>query len=410
MLDRIKNWTLFANKYHTHQEAVIISCYFNPQKSEYRKKAFDQFYSRIKHLNHRIVECVIGEGEPELPKSEYISTVRTESLLWHKESLLNNLISELPEKFKYVFWIDADLIFTNNDWLVEGVKRLSLVGGAKIIQPFEYCIHLDSDELEPSFDTGFLNRDNALVNSINSKTWRSFCATFKQSDFLRESTNYNSHGHVGFAWGARRDVLEAVPLYDRALIGGADHIIAHAAAGQIPHECISKSFTENMQEVTEWSKKFYEVVGGAIDYSEGTVYHIWHGDIGKRQYLKRIQDFTPAAKNIKEKDSNGLYVADKKDQEYMKKYFQHREVPRNTDDGFLDSMLMGYATNSASIGSILGGNPLGAMLGDMMNESEEKHIEPVNNVNTINIVNPLDSVLMSEDQSNFDTTPEENFS
>jgi hypothetical protein len=40
-----------------------------------------------------------------------------------------------------------------------------------------------------------------------------------------------------------------MPLYDRALIGGADHIIAHAAAGQIPHSCITKSFTDNLDEV-----------------------------------------------------------------------------------------------------------------------------------------------------------------
>lgn len=409
MLDRIKNWTLFANKYHTHSEAVIISCYFNPQKSEYRRKAFDQFYSRIKHLNHRIIECVIGNGEPQLPESEFISTVRTESLLWHKESLLNKLISELPEQFKYVFWIDADLIFTNNHWLVEGVEKLSS-GGAKIIQPFEYCIHLDKDELKPSFGTEFLSKRTPLINSANPKAWRSFCATAEYNDLLHESTNYNSHGHVGFAWGARREVLEAVPLYDRALIGGADHIIAHAAVGQIPHECISKSFTENMEEVNEWSKKFYEVVKGKIGYSNGTVYHLWHGDIEKRQYFKRVKDFTPASKNITKKDINGLYIADKKDHEYMEKYFQYREVPSNTDDGFLESMLMGYATDSAAMGRMLGGNSLGAMLGDMMNESDEKHIAPVDNVNTINITNPLDSVSTSEDQSQFDTTPEENFS
>ena len=107
---------------------------------------------------------------------------------------------------------------------------------------------------------------------------------------LWQDQNYNNHGHVGFAWGARREVLEAVPLFDRALIGGADHIIAHAAAGQIPHPCIAKSFTDNLEEVMAWSHQFYRVTQGKIGYVKGDLYHLWHGDINKRQYLKTRAD------------------------------------------------------------------------------------------------------------------------
>ena len=58
LLDWIKNNMMFADKYHTHSEAVIVSCYFNPQNSPYRLKAFNIFYESIKHLNHSIIECV----------------------------------------------------------------------------------------------------------------------------------------------------------------------------------------------------------------------------------------------------------------------------------------------------------------------------------------------------------------
>ena len=170
--------------------------------------------------------------------------------------------------------------------------------------------------------------------------------------------------------------MDEVPLYDRALIGGADHIIAHATAGQIPHNCITKSFTEDIEEVNKWSKKFYNVVEGKIGYVKGDLYHIWHGDISKREYLKRIQDFTPVTKQITTKDENGLYITKKGDDKYIKDYFNHREVTssnNNTDDGFLQSMLLGYMTNSTMMGSLMGGNPLGAMIGDMMNNSEDQH-------------------------------------
>jgi hypothetical protein len=366
MWDLLKNNTVFSNKYKTHSEAVIISCFFNPQNSPYRIKAFNEFYERIKHLPHRIVECVIGDAKPQLPESESITRVYTESLLWHKEALLNKIVSELPPKYKYVFWVDADVIFTNLNWMVEGVEELKR---NNIVQPFEYCVHLDRDDLNPDLYTPLAEifKNDLLPNDTNKMIWRSFCSNYVENSLWTDEV-YNNHGHVGFAWGARREVLEQVPLYDKALIGGADHIIAHAAAGQINHPCITKSFTDNIDEVNEWSEKFYDVVEGAIGYVKGDLYHIWHGDIDKRQYLKRIQDFTTKTKQITFKDKNGLYIANKADDSYMRNYFAHREV--SGDDGFLTSMAIAYMTDSTLIGAMAGGNIMGAMVGDMLHPDD----------------------------------------
>jgi hypothetical protein len=340
MFSKIRNLTVNRNRYREHSEAVIISCYFNPQKSQYRTKAFNTFYDSIKHLNHLIVECVIGDAEPELKSSKNVYHVYTKNLLWHKEALLNLAVTKLPAKYKYVFWVDADVIFTNLNWLVDSVQEFK--SGAKILQPFEYCVHLEQDELEPSFDVKqeienirIISREysdsrfrmvKSKANPRHPKLWRSFCANFVDDTCSHTSNDYNTHGHVGFAWGATREVLEKVPLYDKALIGGAYHIIGHSAAGQIPHPCIDKSFTDDLDNVYKWSKEFYNVVNGEIAYTYGNLYHIWHGDIEKRQYLKRIQEFTPETKQIVDKDSNGLYVTKKGDSPYIKEYFEKREV------------------------------------------------------------------------------------
>lgn len=66
LTDRFKNTFLYNDKYKTDSEAVIIACYFNPQRNPYRLTAFREFYNSIKHLNHRIVECVIDGSSPEL--------------------------------------------------------------------------------------------------------------------------------------------------------------------------------------------------------------------------------------------------------------------------------------------------------------------------------------------------------
>lgn len=364
-LDYLKNKTVFSNKYRTHSEAIIVSCFFNPQNSPYRIKAFNMFYESIKHLNHAIVECVIGDSKPQLEESKNITRVYTENLLWHKESLINKVVSELPKKYRYVFWVDADVVFTNLNWLVDGVNQLQ---ENKIIQPFEYCVHLERDETKPSFPMEEL-RQTYLPNMNNKKVWRSFCANCANTCFWQDEC-YNNHGHVGFAWGARREVLDSVPLYDKALIGGADHIIAHAAAGQIGHNCIAKSFTDNLEEINQWSAKFYKEVHGEIGFVKGDLYHIWHGDIDKRQYLKRIQDFTAKTKQIVRRDKNGLFVTNNGDDAYVRNYFKQREVVG--DDGFLASMALGYMTDSTLMGTMLGGNMMGAVVGDMLNDSDRK--------------------------------------
>ena len=342
MFDNLKNW--FFDRYQSHSEAVIVSCFFNPQKSPYRLLAFQKWYRSIKHLNYRIIECLIGDEESQLPDDPNIIRVQSDSLLWHKEALLNKVVSELPEKFKYVFWVDADVLFTNNNWLVDSVKELE--DGANIIQPFEYCVHLERNQIKPDFNVEIAKttaHQNAKALGGKKRLWRSFCANFVTTN-RSDSKDYDVHGHVGFAWGARREVLEECPLFDRALIGGGDHIIAHAAAGQIVHSCIANAFADNIGEVEKWSRKFFNVVQGRIAYVQGDLYHIWHGDIAKRQYLKRVKDFTDETTKINEKDENGLYIAGKRDK-YVRQYYQQREVEFDEefdfggfDDGFYEDM------------------------------------------------------------------------
>lgn len=405
-LQTLKNLFITSDKYTSNSEAVIIACYFNPQNNPYRLIAFNKFYDTIKHLNHRIIECVIGDAISELPTNPSITKIHTKDLLWHKETLLNKIVAELPENFRYVFWLDTDVIFTNKNWLVESVEQLKTTN---IVQPFEYCIHLDQDEIKPSFNVDLERKDIASPALKHPKMWRSFCANYVTTDYSGD-TNYDKHGHVGFAWGARREILENIPLYDRALIGGADHIIAHAAAGQIGHSCILKSFTDDIDAVNDWSKVFYHFVKGKIGYVKGDLYHIWHGDVAKRQYLKRIQDFTPTSKGITKKDNNGMYITENDETTYVKQYFDHREDTKNvsnihrepvvkvvknnidykilqrkktelrrqyptSDNSFIESMALAYFTDSTFIGSSVGGDVLGAVIGDMLNDNDSQPIE-----------------------------------
>jgi hypothetical protein len=194
-----------------------------------------------------------------------------------------------------------------------------------LVQPFEFCVHLDRNQTKPHFDVDSYRSLTGDLERRHKKLWRSFASNYVAVKPFAANNNYDIHGHVGFAWGARREVLYACPLYDKALIGGSNHILAHAAVGQIPSECIAKSFTDDLNDVKAWMNRFYNVVNGQLGYVPGDLYHIWHGDIASRRYLKRIRDFTKEAKDLNERDRQGFRVA-KGSNRYMRRYYREREV------------------------------------------------------------------------------------
>lgn len=331
--------------YEGHPEAVIVACFFNPQRNPYRLIAFHKWFRSIKHLNFRIVECLIGEDAvPQLPAHPHITQVRADDLIWHKETLLNMAVADLPPEFRYVFIIDADVLFTSPHWLTDSVKALNTVG---VVQPFEFCVHLEKNRLEPAFVTAACEADVDDPVKREKSMWRSFAANIAESSLAGSSNNYDVHGHVGFAWGFRREVLDACPLFEKALIGGADHILAHAAAGQIPHPCIAKSFTADLAAVLEWSKRFSEACGFGhprLGFAPGYLYHIWHGDLAKRDYLQRIREFTGTSREF-QKGPNGLYKMPPQNRQYVNRYYRDREVGYSEFDFGFDPTFaedMGY--------------------------------------------------------------------
>jgi hypothetical protein len=282
--------------YQTHPEAFIISCYFNTNNYDSRRKNFDIFYQQLKrsNVNYLIAECAFGDENFELSADDKILRFRSKHKIWQKERLLNLLIKQLPTRCKYVFWVDADVLFTNENWIVEAVETLKTNA---ICQPFSLAVRLEKDETEPSFN---VQGSKILVDFPNSKVppqtrlWRSFAYNYNQNRHLAESLMFDIHGHTGFAWGARREILEKNPLFDRAIVGTADHIIAHASVGQIPHNCLEKAFTnrKTLKNIYDWSLKFSEVTQNKLGFTEGEVWHLWHGELKNRQYLQRTQDFS----------------------------------------------------------------------------------------------------------------------
>ena len=375
MLNWLRN--KFSSKYASHPEAVIIACYFNPKNSKARLNAFNQWYATIKHLNHRIIECVQEGVGQQLPNSPHITRISAKNTLWYKEQLLNKVIQSLPERFKYVLWVDADVIFSNRYWMVEAVQQLQT---NNVVQLFEYAIHMEKGQSVPHFNVEnerkyILSCDAKEVKIHNRRMWKSYASNFverSERPLRYMSDHYDVRGHVGFAWGARREVLKAVPLYDRALIGGGDGIIAYASTGQLVGlRTIKEMFGDILDDVYAWGKQWHDVVQGKVGCVKGDLYHIWHGDIKDRQYYKRTREFGQHLKRIhaeSQQDENGLYVAkDPKARQYVSSYYKERE-PDNDDD-FATGLAIGLMEESDLVSEVMG--LASEAVGDIMESSRE---------------------------------------
>jgi hypothetical protein len=249
----------------------LISCYYNPNQYLSITNNFNRFIGSVENanLNYLIVECTFGEQDFILPKSRHIIKVRTSDVLWQKERLLNIALANLPDNCKKVVWIDCDVLFENPDWARETSARLD---HARVIQPFREAVRLP---------------EHAIENNNEGERYFSFAYIYQQDPLLVSDGNYNLHGHTGFAWATHKKIIQRHGLYDVCLSGNADHLMAHSFVGRWDTACTHRVIGANrsyFDHYTKWSKEIYGTVNAEVDFVDGLLLHLWHGDLKDRNY------------------------------------------------------------------------------------------------------------------------------
>lgn len=257
-------------------EIVVVSSYFNPNSYKTKRSNYEIFVQHIKDIGGQlvIIECAFNDREFDLPPALNIIRVQASSVLWQKERLLNLAISKLPSHINKVAWVDCDLIFENKNWLVETCNKLN---SFNVVQPFEVAVRLPRDHYN---DVGEGDR------------YIGFGATFVRNPLSLTSYNGGRHGHSGFAWAARREVLK-YGLYESCISGNGDHLMAHAFTGDWETECFRSHFEDNIPfylHFESWCRSVYPLVRSNIGYVQGKVIHLWHGDSQERKYMERNKE------------------------------------------------------------------------------------------------------------------------
>ena len=246
----------------------VVTAYANPQRYVSRRLLFDRFarHMRDSGVSLTVVECAYGDRPFELHDAPGVThvPVRAHSLVWEKERQLNLGIARLPADWKYVAWIDADILFRHPQWAVETVHALQQYD---VVQPWSTCYDLgpDGEHLE---------------------LHRSFCRQWLRGEPIGPGPY--TFAHPGYAWAATRGALEHLGgLIDTAALGASDHHMALALIGRA-RQSFPGGISEGYQRpILQWQDRAQRHVAGNIGCVPGTIEHWFHGPKALRRYVDR---------------------------------------------------------------------------------------------------------------------------
>ncbi|MBB5751632.1 hypothetical protein [Prosthecomicrobium pneumaticum] len=304
-------------------EFWAITAYFNPLRYRTRRENYRRFKDNI-GCNLLAVELGF-DGAFDLGADDADILVRRSSgsVLWQKERLLNIALESLPSSATHVAWVDCDIVFMRQDWVVRAREALE---NDRVVQLFEHLVDLKPGETHESPDL--------------SPTGLGFAAWMSLGSPRNTDRGPNVRlGTPGFAWAAPRDLLAKHGFYDALVLGGGDRAFSSAASGDFEDsKNISRLSPLRMDHYMRWAQPIHQDIAMKIGFIDNTVYHYWHGERKDRGYNTRHRgfvgyDFDPERDITLSSEGTWVWGSDKKDMHaYVEKYFRDRH-----EDGSLGS-------------------------------------------------------------------------
>lgn len=260
-------------------ELWAVTTFFNPAGYQTKRDNYARFRAGLAAAGVPLltVELAFGDASFEVTDADQLVQLRGGDVLWQKERLVNIGVGHLPADCDRVMWIDADVLFARADWADE---TRHLLRDYEVVQPFSHCVRLPRgvESCEPA-TLPFGSGENQLFYGI---------AWGLRAKGRASLGSYAQHGHTGFAWAARRELLESHGLYELNLLGNGDTDIAHAMFGNDDYWGLAKLGPEARAHLARWAGPFAASVGGSVAHVDGVVTHLWHGDTALRQYDRKL--------------------------------------------------------------------------------------------------------------------------
>ncbi len=288
----------------------VISCISNPVRYKRRYELFFEFQKRMQeNPNVKFYSVELQHGEREFV-TDSILKIRTKDELWHKENLLNLIVQRLPENWKYLAWIDADIIFLKKDWAEETIQQLQIY---EVVQLFSHAI-----------DSG----PNGEVMHVH----KSFLYQYHNcKEPYHWSGGRYGYWHPGFAWGCTKEAYNAMGgFFEYAVVGSADWHMALALTGNLEQFINTRMHINYQNKLKILSDRCEKNIKRNVGFVYGTIFHEWHGKKQNRVYKDRWKilidnNFDPEVDLFK--DCNGVWQLNKdniKLRDELRSYFRGR--------------------------------------------------------------------------------------
>ena len=240
---------------------------------EYKKRWIlaNEFIQRMKdesNIKLYVVELAYGTQKYQVtsPKNPNHLQLCTDIPLWHKENLINIGVRRLlPESWKAMAWIDADVEFDNPHWVQDTLKLLN--GTFDIVQLFSLYDDLD--------------KDGKTITNGNSFGYQ----YIRNIKYFSDKIDY---WHTGYAWACKRSAYEQLGgLYELEIGGSSDKIMANSFINDCLRD-IPSTQREYKNACLQYEKRAKDL---KVGYVPGVIKHHFHGLKNNRNYYSRWNIF-----------------------------------------------------------------------------------------------------------------------
>ena len=284
----------------------VVLPYFNYCGFKRRQELFIKFVHEIQNVKgvRIVVSELVGPAPlPKLPVWKHVKN-RSDSPVWMKEKLINVGIKNLPDEWKYVAWIDADITFLNPDWVQDTIEALQT---NDIVQLFRTAVNLGPNNEAIKIDKGF-----------------GYMHTDSGTPYIK--TDKYGYWHPGYAWACTRSAFKGMgsSLLDWAILGSGDRHMAMAWIGRVLDSCPGTIHLNYKIMLMEYQ---YKCKNFKVSYVPGTILHHWHGRFEDRKYKERWNVLIQHAFNPIEDITMSLNLtpAGKRMEQDLKAYFEGRK-------------------------------------------------------------------------------------
>jgi hypothetical protein len=258
---------LIINNDPIEENLHVIAVVSNPCNYKIRYKLAKEFIKRMEkepNIILYVVELVYDDQEFAITsaKNERHLQLKGHTPLWHKENMINLGIKYLlPNDWKAVAWIDADVEFDNPHWALDTLKILN--GPKAYVQLFSHCIDMD-------------------INKQIMNTFTSFGYQYSKNFKKGQGINY---WHPGFAWACNREAYNTTNgIFEKGILGSGDNIISHTFIKKSPESLKNGISEDYLNYVTDFQEKMSNI---ELYYVTGSIRHYFHGKKENRNYNGR---------------------------------------------------------------------------------------------------------------------------